>query len=152
MKRSLRIGELAKESGRPPETIRFYEREGLLPAPQRTGGNYRMYNLAHATRLAFIRNCRVLDMTLEEIRELLGVRDLAAENCSDAHRLIGQHMTHLAERISELKLLEKQLKSMRRSCSTRGQKGNCSILDDLGRTQLTTAARPRSHHVKGSHR
>jgi DNA-binding transcriptional MerR regulator len=67
----MRIGELAQTSGTPIETIRFYEREGLLPAAARTEGNYRIYTPQHADRLGFIRQCRSLDMTLDEVRVLL---------------------------------------------------------------------------------
>ena len=68
----MRIGELAKQAACTVETIRFYEREGLLPRPTRSGGNYRLYSAEDAERLAFIRNCRSLGMALAEIRVLLG--------------------------------------------------------------------------------
>jgi DNA-binding transcriptional MerR regulator len=71
----MRIGELAQASGTPVETIRFYEREGLLPTAARTEGNYRIYTPHHAERLAFIRQCRSLDMTLDEVRVLLRFKD-----------------------------------------------------------------------------
>jgi DNA-binding transcriptional MerR regulator len=71
----MRIGDLAEATGTAVETIRFYEREGLIPAAQRADNNYRMYTAAHAERLAFIRHCRNLDMTLDEIRTLLRLRD-----------------------------------------------------------------------------
>lgn len=71
----MKIGELAKLTDCQVETIRYYEKEGLLPPPARSDGNYRLYTQAHTERLVFIRNCRSLDMTLEEIRSLLGLRD-----------------------------------------------------------------------------
>ncbi|WP_146053956.1 MerR family transcriptional regulator, partial [Pseudomonas syringae] len=71
----MKIGELAKLTDTQVETVRYYEREGLLPAPARSDGNYRLYTQAHVERLSFIRNCRSLDMTLEEIRSLLNLRD-----------------------------------------------------------------------------
>ncbi|MCV6070998.1 MerR family transcriptional regulator, partial [Escherichia coli] len=67
----MKIGELAQTAGTGVETVRFYEREGLLPLPARSSGNYRVYNGEHVDRLAFIRHCRSLDMTLDEIRVLL---------------------------------------------------------------------------------
>ena len=67
----MKIGELASGTGTPVETIRYYEREGLLPAAARTEGNYRVYGQEHAQRLLFVRRCRSLDMTLQEIRALL---------------------------------------------------------------------------------
>ena len=152
MHHPLRIGELAVASGCPADTIRFYEREGLLPAPVRTSGNYRVYSEAHADRLAFIRNCRGLDMTLDEIRELLGIRDIAEESCAAAHRLVDAHMAHVADRIAELQQLEKQLRSLRRSCSSGKKRAHCAILDDLTNVKFKSASRERHHHVRGSHR
>ena len=78
MSKHLKIGELAKRTGCPVETIRYYEREALLAAPRRSEGNYRLYDDAHAERLQFIRHCRSLDMTLDEIRSLLGVQRRSA--------------------------------------------------------------------------
>lgn len=66
----MRIGELAKHTNCPAETIRYYERQGSLPAPKRTAGNYRNYGKAEIERLAFIRDCRSLDMTLDETGKL----------------------------------------------------------------------------------
>ena len=83
MSNSLKIGELAKQTGCLVETIRYYEGEGLLLEPARSEGNYRLYTDIHVERLQFIRHCRVLDMTLEEIRSLLRFRDAPDENCSD---------------------------------------------------------------------
>ena len=77
----MRIGELAQTSGTPIETIRFYEREGLLPAAARTEGNYRIYTPQHADRLGFIRQCRSLDMTLDEVRVLLRFKDQPLADC-----------------------------------------------------------------------
>ena len=71
MKSTFNIGELARRTQCQPETIRYYEREALIPEATRTAGNYRVYGGAHVERLAFIRNCRALDMTLDEIRQLL---------------------------------------------------------------------------------
>ena len=74
----MKIGILAEATGTPVETIRFYEREGLLPPPARAENNYRMYLPVHVERLAFVRQCRNLDMTLDEIRALLALRESPA--------------------------------------------------------------------------
>ena len=87
MSNSLKIGELAKRTGCLVETIRYYEREGLLLEPARSEGNYRLYTDIHVERLQFIRHCRVLDMTLEEIRNLLRFRDAPDENCREVNAL-----------------------------------------------------------------
>lgn len=148
---SLRIGELATESGCAAETIRYYEREGLLPSPVRSAGNYRLYSAAHRARLDFIRNCRALDMTLNEVRALLNIRDLAKDDCSAAHGLLDEHISHVSERIQELQDLERQLKAVRRSCSADSTKhSHCGILDDLGRAVPRLKKRPP--HVRGTHK
>ena len=88
----MKIGELAKLTDCQVETIRYYEREGLLPEPARSEGNYRLYTQAHVERLTFIRNCRSLDMTLEEIRSLLNLRDSPQDQCESVNALIDEHI------------------------------------------------------------
>ncbi|MEQ1428552.1 MerR family transcriptional regulator, partial [Salmonella enterica] len=87
MENQLKIGELAERTGCLVETIRFYERKGLLTTPGRSQGNYRLYDEANIMRLQFIRNCRSLDMTLEEIRALLSLRDQPQQECTDVNSL-----------------------------------------------------------------
>ena len=149
----MKIGELAKATGTLVETIRYYEREGLLPAAARTEGNYRIYDGGHAQRLAFIRNCRNLDMTMNEIRVLLRFRDTPTENCGDVNTLLDAHIGHVAERIHELKTLEKHLKALRTQCLTTNRTQDCGILQGLSESRTraaSAAARPR--HVHGTHR
>lgn len=102
----MKIGELARLTECPVETIRYYEREGLLPEPARSEGNYRLYTQAHVERLAFIRHCRSLDMTQQEIRELLRLRDNPEADCAAANRLIDEHIHHVEVRIAELRALQ----------------------------------------------
>jgi DNA-binding transcriptional MerR regulator len=92
----MKIGELANLTQTQVETIRYYEREGLLPETARTGGNYRIYGDAHAARLSFIRHCRGLDMTLDEIRILLHFKDAPSENCGEVNALLDEHIGHVA--------------------------------------------------------
>lgn len=151
MNPSLRIGELARRTQCRAETIRFYEREGLLPEPVRTAGNYRAYGRTHVERLAFIRNCRALDMTLDEIRELLRLRDLPQQSCQAAHALLDEHVAHLAQRILELQQLERQLRLLRRRCQPARAESECGILDELSHSGAAAAKRAPAH-VRGSHR
>ena len=154
MTETLKIGELATRTGCPVETIRYYEHEGLLPAPVRSNGNYRLYGKAHVERLSFIRHCRSLDMTLDEIRTLLRFRDSPQENCDGANQLLDQHIGHVAARIADLNMLARQLKSLRRQCGEAKAARDCGILNRLGETK-TVAATPsgrNSGHVRGSHR
>ena len=148
----LKIGELARRAQCPAETIRYYEREGLLPQPTRTAGNYRLYGREHLERLAFVRNCRALDMALDEIRQLLRVRDIPQENCEAAHRLLDEHIAHVATRVAELQQLERQLKALRRQCSPAREEAACGILDGLGRRAVTTPQKKAAPHVRGTHR
>ncbi len=148
----MKIGELSKTTGTQVETVRFYEREGLLSEAARTDGNYRVYSQAHAERLGFIRNCRNLDMTLNEIRALLRFKDAPAENCGDVNSLLDEHIGHVAERIRELKVLEKTLKALRLQCSDAHAAKDCGILQRLSDiTESASLKSQRPRHVHGSH-
>jgi CheY-like chemotaxis protein len=103
----------------------------LLPAPARSGGNYRLYSRAHVERLTFIRHCRVLDMTLAEIRALLALRDAPETPCCGVDALLDQHILQVAERIAELSKLEIQLKKLRGSCAQASTTKECGILNLL---------------------
>lgn len=148
----MKIGELAKQTRTQVETVRFYEREGLLPEAVRTDGNYRVYSQAHAERLGFIRNCRNLDMSLNEIRALLRFKDAPAENCGDVNSMLDEHIGHVAERIRELKVLEKALKTLRLQCSDAHAAKDCGILLGLSEAKDGAPRMPsRALHVHGSH-
>lgn len=125
----MKIGDLAKVTQTQAETIRFYEREGLLREPPRSDGNYRMYGLEHLERLSFIRHCRSLDMTLDEIRALLRFQDAPRENCHAINEVLDEHIEHVARRIRELKELQKELKALREHCD--GLAAECGILSGL---------------------
>jgi Cd(II)/Pb(II)-responsive transcriptional regulator len=149
----MKIGDLAQATGTDIQTIRFYEREGLLPAPARTAGNYRIYSASHAERLAFIRNCRSLDMALSEIRVLLRFKDAPQEDCGEVNALLDDHIGHVASRIRELKHLERELKQLRSRCASASEARDCGILDQLTRgvaVVAASAARPHQH-IEGSH-
>lgn len=129
----MKIGELAKAIGTQVETIRYYEREGLLPETNRTDGNYRIYGATHAERLTFIRHCRSLDMTLDEIRVLLRFKDAPTKNCGEVNALLDEHIAHVAARIQELRSLERQLKGLRDLCQEAQDAAHCGILNELAR-------------------
>ena len=132
MSNSLKIGELARRTGCLVETIRYYEREGLLLEPARSEGNYRLYTDIHVERLQFIRHCRVLDMTLQEIRNLLKLRDSPDENCSEVNALLDEHIEHVSNRIKELRFLQKNLRGLRSRCEQARAIKDCRILQSLG--------------------
>jgi Cd(II)/Pb(II)-responsive transcriptional regulator len=142
----LKIGELARLTGSQVETIRYYEREGLLPAPSRSEGNYRLYGDAHVDRLQFIRHCRSLDMTLDEIRTLLKFRDAPEQNCGEVNRLLDKHISHVGDRIAELTALQAQLNELRSLCHQVQAAKNCGILQSLSSTDR---AAPKKLGVHG---
>ena len=127
----MKIGELAKATDCAVETIRYYERENLLPEPARTEGNYRLYTQAHVERLTFIRNCRTLDMTLEEIQRLLALRDLPHESCAGINSLVDEHIEHVQARIDSLQALRAQLTELRDRCNDPKEAEGCGILRQL---------------------
>lgn len=127
----LKIGELAKLTGSQVETVRYYEQEGLLPAPNRSAGNYRLYGAAHVEHLQFVLRCRSLDMTLNEIRELLTFRDSPEQNCGAVNELLDCHIKHVSTRITELQSLENQLKKLRNLCRQTQKAKDCQILQGL---------------------
>lgn len=147
----MKIGALAEATGTPVETIRFYEREGLLPPPLRADNNYRMYLPAHLERLAFIRQCRNLDMTLDEVRVLLRFKDQPLAACGEVNSLLDEHIGHVAERIRELRGLEKELRSLRAACLTPHVAADCGILNGIDQAGAHGAAQRKRRHVRGAH-
>ena len=148
----MKIGELARAAQTQVETIRYYEREGLLPQAPRSTGNYRIYGPAHAERLAFVRHCRSLDMTLDEIRVLLRFRDAPQAECAEVNALLDEHIGHVAARIRELRQLEKQLKTLREQCDGVSATAHCGILTDLARHGFASSGDSADVHVLGTHR
>ena len=151
----MKIGELAKATGTQAETIRYYEAEGLLPKTGRTDANYRVYSQAHVSRLAFIRHCRSLDMTLDEIKTLLRFKDAPEQNCEEVNDLLDEHIGHVAARIKELKHLQAELKALREQCGAARDAAACGILnglDEAARKGPASTSKPKSGHVRGSHR
>lgn len=124
----MKIGELANRSDCLVETIRYYERVGLLMPAERLSNNYRIYNEQHAERLLFIRHCRLLDITLDEIRVLLNFRDHPEQNYSGINELLDKHINHVVERVSVLSALEADLTELRGRCRTSDHAGGGEIL------------------------
>ena len=127
----MKIGELAQVAQTTVETVRYYEKEGLLPETTRTAGNFRVYGPAHLERLRFIRNCRALDMSHGEIHTLLGLADQPAEGCGAINAVFDQHMAHVDERIRELAQLKSLLSTLRQRCQIEKKIDCCGILQGL---------------------
>lgn len=146
----LRIGELARATGVEVETIRYYEKAGLLPGPARSSNGYRAYGPAHLQRLDFIRHCRALDMALDEIRVLLGFKDAPQADCAEVNELLDAHIVHVAERIGQLQGLEKQLKALRAQCKKVRRAADCAILQELAHPPAAAPGAQRGTHVAGA--
>ncbi|MES2885480.1 MAG: Cd(II)/Pb(II)-responsive transcriptional regulator [Pseudomonadota bacterium] len=131
MTETFQIGQLATKLAVPVETIRYYEREGLLPKPARSNGNYRLYADNERTRLEFILHCRALDMTLQEIRTLLSLRDAPEKGCAEVNALLDEHIGHVTERMRALRRLHTELKSLRAHCEVPSASKDCGILQEL---------------------
>lgn len=127
----MKIGELSRATGTHIETIRYYERIGLLPAPSRTAANYRSYGDTHRARLAFVRHSRDLGFTIEEIRSLLDLSDHPERDCADADRIATRHLEQVEEKIAQLTLLREELSRIVGRCRG-GIAADCRVIEALG--------------------
>ncbi len=127
----MQIKALSTATGTDVETIRYYEREGLLPAPARQSNGYRDYGQSHLERLAFIRHCRALDMPLASVRQLLAALDAPESTCTDTDALVEQQLVKVRARLKSLRALEKQLLQLRAACDGKHGPGGCGILHEL---------------------
>lgn len=139
----MKIGELAQVAQCTVETVRYYEKAGLLPEPARTQGNFRIYGPEHIERLRFIRNCRALDMSQQEIHTLLELADQPADGCGAINNVFDQHISHVNERIQELTHLKKQLRELRERCASEQAVDSCGILQGLA--SMETEAKVERH-------
>jgi len=144
--KTMKIGELAKRTDCKVETIRYYEREGLMPMLPRSGGNYRRYNDRLVERLTFIRHCRSLDMSLEEIRMLLGFHDRPEEICGDVIVLLDRHIAQVDARLTHLQTLKSQLRELRQLCGDGRAARDCGILKELAHPVVSYPQRKPSSH------
>lgn len=130
----MKIGALAKQTGLSVQTIRFYEQEGLVPIPQRTEGNYRLYDIESLRQLGFIKQCRNLGLTLHEIRELIKYQATPEEACGEINQIVDAHVLEVDARIAELSTLREQLISLRTQCNSSRSVKDCGILKALTET------------------
>ena len=135
----MRIGELARRGECDVETVRFYEREGLIEAPAREANGYRHYAEAHLVQLNFIRHCRSLDIGLPEVRLLRRFQDHPELTCDEVNRLVDRKIAQLHQQIESLRQLERQLHALRRSCdaSTPHTAADCGILRNLEQAAIS---------------
>jgi len=137
------IGELATVTDTKVETIRYYERVGLLPKPKRTAGNYRSYESSHLGRLSFIRRARDLGFSIEEVRNLLGLADQKDRSCETVDAIAREHLADVDRKIADLNELRRELDAIIRRCH-RGTIAECRILDALAPRKHERASRSRA--------
>jgi MerR family mercuric resistance operon transcriptional regulator len=130
----MKIGELARKAGVSVETVRFYEREGLLQPPQRRESGYRDYPLESLGPLRFIRHAKEFGFTLPEIQELLALRSSAEAPCSDVKRRIESKIADVRRRILSLEQLESMLANLAASCAAVEGSSDCPVLNVLDRS------------------
>jgi len=130
VKESFSIGELARPTGTKVETIRYYERIGLLPVPARTGGNYRAYTRRHLERLNFIRRGRDLGLALDQVRELLRLADDPGQPCTEVGRIARRHLAEVERKIADLTVLAAELRRLIDECG-RGAVAECRVIKAL---------------------
>lgn len=126
----LTIGDLGKATDTKVETVRYYERIGLLPKPPRTAANYRDYGAAELARLSFIRRARGLGFSLDQVRALLGLSDDRSCDCAGIDRIANQHLVDVERKIADLTALRRELKAVIESCDG-GTVAECRIIEAL---------------------
>ena len=130
--RRIAIGVLSKHTGTNVETIRYYERVGLLPAPARSSGGYRLYGTNHLKRLSFIRRARGLGFSIGEVRTLLRFADELKRPCAEARVVAEAHLQDVRAKIADLRRMERVLKLTLARCAS-GRRTHCPLIDALYR-------------------
>jgi DNA-binding transcriptional MerR regulator len=128
---ALTIGELAKATGTKVVTVRYYEQAGLLPVPPRTAGNYRAYEADHLAKLHFIRRCRDLGFTLDQVRDLLRLSTQQDRACAEVDRIAAAHLAEIELKIADLTRLAGELRRIGSQCQGGGVIANCRIIEAL---------------------
>ena len=126
----MRRNELAKRTGCNLETIRYYEKIGLMPEPPRTDAGYRQYQAEHERRLRFVMRGRELGFVIDDLRSLLDLVDRRAVSCGDVEKLANDHLVSVREKISDLRRMERILSKTLKSCSGNNVP-DCPLIDTL---------------------
>lgn len=129
------IGQMARSGNCKVQTIRYYEKIGLLPVANRTQGNQRIYTQNHMDRLAFIRHSRELGFSLDQIREILSLSDDPTHSCSNVDAIARNHLKDVESKIVRLQSMQKELKRMIGECAG-DQVSNCRIIEVLSNHSL----------------
>lgn len=127
----LTISKVARQAGIATDTVRYYEREGLLEKPARTTSGYRQYSAEAVARLRFIRQAKELGFSLHEIRELLSLRVGAQRSCAEVKARAERKIADVDRRVAQLRRVRKALLKLAAACRGRGPTSQCPILDAL---------------------
>ncbi len=128
---AMTIGKVAKQSGVGVETVRFYEREGLLEEPPRRPSGYRQYPQDTVERLRFIKRAKELGFSLKEVKELLALRIAPGTSCGQIKKRAAAKVEDIEDRIRSLQRMKRALKKLAAACSGNGSVSHCPILDAL---------------------
>ena len=139
----MRIGQLADQLGINPKTIRYYEGIGLLPEPERTPARYRVYDDADVERVTFIKTAQRLGITLDEIREILALRERGEQPCAYVRDVLRREVAEIGQRITEMTVLRDELVALMELAEEvpSGPVGTCQLIDHV-RQQATSGPRP----------
>ena len=139
----LTIGALSHRTGCQIETVRYYERIGLLPRPARTAGGYRMYDENAVRRLAFVLRARALGFSLPEVRALLGLAEGREPSCAAARDLAATHLAEIRRKIDDLRQMGRILSDMVEACAE-GRLPDCPLIEALYAGLRARSARHRA--------
>ena len=146
LKNEFTIGNMAEAGGVKVQTVRYYEQIGLLPSARRTAGNHRLYTKDHMDLLKFVRHSRSLGFSLDQIRELLALRESPGGNCEEIDEIARKHLLDVESKISRLRELETELKHMVGQCAG-GTVSSCRIIEALSDHTHCIG----DHHLTGDH-
>ena len=144
---ALTRGELAQQGRVNAETIRYYERRGLLPKPPRTPSGYRAFDPEAVRRIRFIKQAQALGFSLKEVRELLRLRVDPRRSCGDVRARAEAKLTDIEEKIRSLHAMKKTLARFVAACSGRGPVSACPILEALDEEGVNIRPRTKSNHT-----
>ena len=134
----MKIGELASATATKVETVRYYEKIGLLPPPARTSANYRAYGHEHLARLSFIRRARDLGFSLDAVRDLLALADERGKPCAAVDAIASGHLAEVELKIADLSAMREELRRLIGSCR-HNTVADCKIIETLGPRVMETA-------------
>lgn len=126
----MNIGAISARTEVHIETIRYYERIGILPKPSRSTGGHRLYTEAHERRLVFIRRSRELGFSLDQVRTLIDLAERANQDCAEVYRVAVKHLDDIRQKLADLQRMERVLKSMAAECA-HGTIPDCPIIEAL---------------------